>query len=236
VFYRVDYTLALILAGVAIGAIAPARRWSTPQLARAFYVFVAVTSVARTLATIPDWLGGVHALHVAGQVVGDAANLGFGALFGLATRRRELLAEPAIAPAMCLALAFTYTLAALGKAFALAGMTAFFAQSGYSTTFLWFIVLAEGFGAIGLLVPWLVGPAVVGLAIDMFGAIATHVHNGDPLDDSTGAIALLVRLTALGVVLLLPRTTPRRTLIVVAVGAAACCALAFAGSVAVRTA
>ncbi len=52
-------------------------------------------------------------------------------------------------------------------------MTEFFTQSGYSVTFLRFIVIAEIFGGIGLLLPWAFIPALAGLTIDMFGAVLT---------------------------------------------------------------
>jgi drug/metabolite transporter (DMT)-like permease len=74
----------------------------------------------------------------------------------------------------------------------------------------------------------------------MFGAVLTHIHNGDPLNDSTGAIGMLIRLIAVGVLWTLrpqPRAlqnTLRSALLAVAVGVTACLLIAAGGSVAVR--
>jgi hypothetical protein len=138
-----------------------------------------------------------------------------------------------------MALAFTFGIAGVGKAFFIAPMADFFTPSGYSVTFLKFIVLAEIFGAIALLLPWGVVPALIGLTVDMFGAVLTHIHNGDPLNDSTGAIGLLIRLTAVGVLWTLrarpraPLTTLRNALPGVA-AAIASVLIGLRGSAAVR--
>jgi uncharacterized membrane protein YphA (DoxX/SURF4 family) len=138
-------------------------------------------------------------------------------------------------------LAFTFAVAALGKAFSMSGMQQFFAQSGYSLTFLKFIIIAEVFGAICMLLPWAVVPALMGLSVDMFGAVVTHIHNGDPLNDSTGAILLLVRLVAVGTLWALP---PRRgdhapklrsSILGVAAVTVCCLLMAIGGSVAIRS-
>jgi hypothetical protein len=81
---------------------------------------------------------------------------------------------------------------------------------------------------------------LVGLAVDMFGAVLTHIHNGDPLNDSTGAISLLVRLLALGILWSLcsradaPRRTARSAILGVAAIAIACLAIAHIGGSAMR--
>jgi uncharacterized membrane protein YphA (DoxX/SURF4 family) len=119
----------------------------------------------------------------------------------LAIRRqdaRDFLTSSSILDAKCVALAFSFALAGIGKAFAMVPMTVFFSQSGYSVTFLKFIIIAEVLGVIGVLIPWTVMPALAGLAVDMFGALLTHVHNGDPLNDSTGAIGSLISIVLLG--------------------------------------
>jgi hypothetical protein len=69
--------------------------------------------------------------------------------------------------------------------------------------------MAEIFGAIGLLLPWSLVPALIGLTVDMFGAVLTHIHNGDALNGSTGAIGLLIRLIAVGVLWTLRPATER---------------------------
>jgi hypothetical protein len=68
-------------------------------------------------------------------------------------------------------------------------------------------MIAEIFGALGLLLPWAVLPSLHGLSVDMFGAVLTHIHNGDPLNDSTGAIGMLIRLAIVGALWALSRRT-----------------------------
>jgi hypothetical protein len=245
-FYRVDYAVAVLLLGFFAGVLfSSATREITPsRLARGYYIAVAILLVLRT----GGFAAGMLASHssfwnpVTG-FFGDLLGLSFGALFGLALRRRdrrEFLTDASVLGALCMALAFTFGVAGIGKAFSMVPMADFFTQSGYSVTFLKFIVIAEIFGAIGLLLPWAVVPALIGLTVDMFGAVLTHIHNGDPLNDSTGAIGLLIRLTVIGVLWTLRRqgnestTTVRNSVLGVAAVVTACLLLAVGGSVTVR--
>jgi hypothetical protein len=122
----------------------------------------------------------------------------------------------------------------------MAGMGEFFVQSGYTLGFLKFIILAEAFGAIGLLLPWGVIPAMIGLSVDMFGAFLTHAHNGDPVNDSTGTIGSLIRLVALAVLWTLrsqegpSRRTVRVSVLAVAAATLVCVLLAGIGRVTIR--
>jgi hypothetical protein len=74
----------------------------------------------------------------------------------------------------------------------------------------------------------------------MMGAVITHVHNGDPLNDSTGAIAMLFRLVAIAVVWSLrprladPPRPIRVRIATVTICAALCLGAAIAGSSAMR--
>jgi len=74
----------------------------------------------------------------------------------------------------------------------------------------------------------------------MFGAVATHVHNGDPLNDSTGAIGMLIRLVAIGILWSLrphagrQASSVRRSLLGVGATVVVCLVIAIGGSVAVR--
>jgi len=209
-----------------------------------YYAAVAILLVSRTGAFVCTMLVSHTTFwSTAGGFIGDLLGLSFGASFGLAVRRRDgraFLTDSSIVGALRMALAFTFCLAAIGKAFSIAPMTEFFTQSGYSVTFLKFIVIAEVFGGIGLLLPWAVLPALIGLTVDMFGAVLTHIHNGDPLNDSTGAIGMLIRLVAVGVLWALrqracePPTTVRNAVLGVAAAATACLLIAAGGGVAVR--
>ena len=245
-FYRVDYTMAVLLAGFLIGLLvgtATEKVAATP-LARRYYVAIAILLVLRTSIFAYTMLVSSQGfLATVGGITGDLSSLLFGVLFGLAARRkdtRELLTNPFTLGALYMALAFTFALAGVGKAFSMAPMTDFFTQSGYSVTFLKFIVIAEVFAGIGLLLPWAVVPALIGLTVDMFGAVLTHIHNGDPLNDSTGAIGALIRLFAVGVLWALSRRTGassptvRRSILSVAAVGACCLLIAIGGSAALH--
>jgi uncharacterized membrane protein YphA (DoxX/SURF4 family) len=238
-FYRVDYVVAVLLAGFLAGILSSKafERVTTPRLGQGYYVVTAVLLLVRAGLFTCIMLRSQESFWTTSSgIAGDAGGLLFGFLLGVAARRKDartLLTNPSVVGALCLGCAVTFTLAGVGKAFSMAPMTDFFTQSGYSVTFLRFIVIAEIFGAVGLLLPWAVLPALLGLSVDMFGAVLTHIHNGDPLNDSTGAIGLLIRLTVIGALWELGRrptkSVPRSILRVGAV-ALVCLAVAQAGS------
>jgi len=245
-FYRVDYVVAVILAGLVVGVLLnrQAEKITSCRLARAYYQFVVVLLAVRTTTFVYSLItsNGSRRYAVFG-LLGDLLPFSFGVLLGLAIRRndtRKLLTHPSTLGAMSLAISLTFVMAGIGKAFTLAPMAEFFAQSGYSAAFLKFITIAEILGAIGLLLPWAVVPALLGLTVDMFGAVLTHVHNGDPLNDSTGAIALLIRLFVFALLWTLrPRNeesslTMRTALFRVMAATVACLFIAYSGSLAVR--
>lgn len=245
-FYRVDYLLAVLFAGFFAGVLFSKRAAdvAASRLARGYYVAIAILLVLRTSAFACTMLTPqLRFANAAGGFLGDFGSFLFGGVFGLASRRndaREFLEEPSILSALRMALAFTFSLAGIGKAFSMAPMTEFFTQSGYSLTFLKFIIIGEIFGAVGLLLPWALLPALMGLAVDMFGAVLTHIHNGDPLNDSTGAIGALIRIGAIGLLWALrpnaeqSRRTVGRSLWATGGLAAACLLIAYGGSVAMR--
>lgn len=78
------------------------------------------------------------------------------------------------------------------------------------------------------------------LAVDMFGAILTHAHNSDSINDDTGAIVMLLRLGVICLSWNLRRyakrdiSALRRSLSVVAISAVICFLAALGGSAAVR--
>ncbi|QEE30206.1 DoxX family protein [Terriglobus albidus] len=245
-FYRVDYMLAVLFVGFLVGVLLSKafERVAPYRLAQGYYVAVAALLVLRTglfACTILMSQQSVWAKMSGG--VGDLINLIFGALFGVAVRRkdaRELLTTPLLLRALCMGLAFTFATNGAAKAFSMTSMTEFFTQSGYSVSFLKFIMIAEIFGALGLLLPWAVLPSLLGLAVDMFGAVLTHIHNGDPLNDSTGAIGMLIRLAIVGVLWALNRRTQalphsiRNSILSVGAVALACLLIALGGGAVVR--
>jgi uncharacterized membrane protein YphA (DoxX/SURF4 family) len=244
-FYRVDYMLAVQIAGIFLGFVFSKRTATIrpDRLASGYYVATSVVLLLRVGSILAGMFLGAHVLNLLGAAIGDIAGVLFGTLFGLVARRndrREFLGHPSVLAALCFAVAFTFALAAIGKVFALENMTDFFTQSGYSVTFLKFVVSAEILGALGMLLPWAVWLALIGLSVDMFGAVITHVHNRDSLNDSTGAIALLIHLMVVGVLWTLrPRTGKRERTVKSAIAATgiamvACLLVAVAGSVAMR--
>ena len=178
----------------------------------------------------------------AGGVIGDLLVISAGALFGLALRRgnaQKFLTRDAVLNALATPLAFTFAMGGASKAFSMGSMTEFFTQSGYSIQFLKFIAIAEILGGLGLLLPWSFAAAWIGLTVDMFGAVITHVHNADPLNDSTGALGMLIHLFALGVLVVLSRRTDgfgtvRKATSIMMATMIACFGVAIIGSVAVR--
>lgn len=245
-FYRVDYLLTVMAVGFVAGATfsRATEAMPAPRLAGIYYFATALLVVLRTAAFAWTTLANPSGLvTTAGSVIGDLLSLLFVAAFGLAMRRQDarvFLTDSSLLGAFYLVLAFTFALAGVGKAFSMTPMTEFFTQSGYSVGFLKFIVLAEIFGALGLLLPWARIPAWFGLTVDMFGAVLTHLHNGDPLNDSTGAIGMLIRLVAVAIVFGLQRreheTQPRVSSAAFRTAAAAivCFCIAIGGSVVVR--
>jgi len=245
-FYRVDYLLAVIFAGFLAGA--ALSRWSSrfhaTRIARTYFVAVAIL-VALSAAFFWASVVSVNsaAWYGATRLLGDLGNFFFGMVFGVAVfraDRREILCDRAVYSILCIASGTAFILTGYAKALYSSGMIEFFTQSGYSAGFLKFIMTAEILGGIGLLVPWTVLPAIAGLSIDMFGAIWTHVHNGDSLNDSTGAIGQLIRLGAIVALWVWQQRAAerrgafRRRLAMAVAGAALCAAIAIGGSAAIR--
>jgi hypothetical protein len=92
----------------------------------------------------------------------------------------------------------SFILATAGKAQHITEMISFFTTSGYATWFLYFIMSAEAFGGLGILLHFKLrtGPlAAAGLAIIMLGAVSTHWHNKDPFSDSYAAVGQFINLS-----------------------------------------
>jgi len=242
--FRVDYILGVVLVGAVVGAIL-ARRLSqveSAKLGRVYYALIAVRVILGAIILVCSivLLNGQKWSRVSSGV-SDAGNFLFGALFGLASfrpKKFDLLREPTVLAALCLLTGFTFISAGYSKAFYMQGMTEFFAQSGYSVNFLKFIMSVEVLGGAALLIPWAILPVVAGLSVDMFGAVYTHIHNGDPLNDSTGAIMNLIRLGAILLIWALrsPRDASRikNRLALVGILMVICASLAVAGSAMMR--
>lgn len=94
----------------------------------------------------------------------------------------------------------------MGKAAHDAEMRTFFLSSGYGVGFMYGVMAAEIAGAIGLLFLRSRRVASSGLLMLMFGAIATHVRNGDPFSDSLDAARMLLLVASIALVEWLDRT------------------------------
>jgi len=237
--FRVDYVVSLMLAG-AIAAVLAGRRLAAVdarRVARGYLVATAAVVALRVVLFVVRYPLGIDwPPEPVRQAFGDLGCVLLGVAYGLAVLERmrggfaAVLRSSEVQFALCLSTGMGFVLAAMGGVFYIEAMRAFFAQSGYSATFLYFIKAVELAGGIALMLPWrwLNLAAAAGLAITMFGAIYTHVHNGDPLDDSTGAITMVLRLATIAVLLAGHRWRG------VGLGVAVCAALAVAGSALVR--
>ncbi|MGD9560904.1 MAG: DoxX family protein [Pyrinomonadaceae bacterium] len=102
--------------------------------------------------------------------------------------------SPYLLKGLCLSVACSFLATEIGKLAHDAEMRLFFLSSGYPIWLLYFVILAETLGSIGLFVEKTVVPAAIGLCILMVGAIYTHFSNGDPFSSSMEALHLLLLL------------------------------------------
>ena len=206
-FYRVDYSIGILLLGLLIGQATRSRvvRLFGIQLTRSYWIAAVVCSILRAIANIgtmvaPDAFTARRAAPLLGDLLGLLFGFGIGLLIKRSDNDQSVLRFEC-ADAFCAMLAFSFALSGVAKALSFSSMSEFFVHSGYSVEFLKFILIAEVFGALGLLIRSLRLIAIVGLLVDMFGAITTHIHNGDALNDNTGAIGMIVRLVITGIVI-----------------------------------
>lgn len=238
VHYLVSLLLAGFLGGTILAPVVGPR--SSLEIARAFYWVTAFLLVVSFTAAVCIMLGcSPKTFPIIAKIAGASLTMCFAGIFGIAVRWKgspRILSQPEVLDAIRMTVALTFAIAGIGKAFNVPFMTQFFTESGYSVTFLHFIMLAEVLGAVGFLLPWAFAPALLGFTIDMFGAIATHVHNHDPLDDSAGAIAMLIRLAAISALLVaaprgrFARYGARTRVLLFSSAAIVCMAMAITGS------
>jgi hypothetical protein len=82
-------------------------------------------------------------------------------------------------------------------------MIIFFNASGYAIWFLYFIMIAEALGGLGVLLHYKLKTGIMataGLMLIMIGALYTHCHNKDPFSDSYAAIAQFITLSLMQVI------------------------------------
>jgi uncharacterized membrane protein YphA (DoxX/SURF4 family) len=113
---------------------------------------------------------------------------------------RAFITSTYVLTGICFSVAIAFICTEMGKLRHDAEMRQFFLQSGYPVWFLYFVIVCETLGSIGLLIPRTLLPAAVGLSILMLGAIRTHIHNGDPFSDSLVALHVLILLVSIIVI------------------------------------
>jgi len=121
---------------------------------------------------------------------------------------RSFVASPYLLRGICFSVSISFLAVEIGKLTHDADMRQFFLDSGLPVWFLYFVIIAESLGAIGLFLKKLIVPAAFGLAILMFGAIFTHYNNGDSFSDSIEALHLLILLICIIVIRLIHQREP----------------------------
>ena len=116
---------------------------------------------------------------------------------------RSFVASSYVLRGLCFSVSIAFLAVEIGKLTHDADMRQFFLESGFPVWFLYFVIIAEILGAIGLFITKLIVPAAIGLTILMLGAIYTHYNNGDPFSDSLEAFHNLILLICIIVISLI---------------------------------
>ena len=198
---------------------------SGERAARLFYVFavlcgasVLAANILSALKLVP--IGTYGSLYrvlvfrggivVAGALFALAVLLSFRlrAGDGRAPAGLEFAASEWTLRALCVSTALAFLATEVGKLAHQEEMRSFFTASGYPAWFLYVVIAFETLCSVGLLEPRVRLVAAFGLAVDMVGAVVTHVRNGDPVSDSFEAIHLLVTLVAIVLIGVLRQRAP----------------------------
>lgn len=187
-------SLTSAIAVVRLGAI-------RPRLLRAGCTAIAATGVLSLCAVAFVNLGPGdlrHSARLMVQVATTASVVAAGGAMGLALlRRRTLPTLPeALLPALGIHVVAMFFGFELGKLVHDAEMRHFFSQSGYSVSFMYFVMLVELSAAVGMCCTRSRPYAAGALAALMLGAIGTHLRNGDPWSDSLDAVRMTCLLGA----------------------------------------
>jgi putative oxidoreductase len=154
-----------------------------------YFAGIKNVAVAKMLSFIMSWGGTLEHL-IFGYLIGNIAINN--------NRLREIIS--ATLWGISILTANSFLVATVGKSMNMPFMISFFKQSGYAIWFLYFIMTAEAFGGLGILLHFKLktGPlAAAGLAIIMLGAVYTHWHNKDPFSDSYAAVGQFINLSLL---------------------------------------
>ena len=115
--------------------------------------------------------------------------------------------------AISISIANTFFVATAGKSQNMPYMLDFFRQSGYATWFLYFIMIVEPLGALGILLHYKLKTglfAACGLVLIMLGAVYTHWHNREQFSDSHAAVIQILNLSILLFVYYLEKQISRK--------------------------
>jgi putative oxidoreductase len=154
-----------------------------------YFAGIKNAALVGTLSFIMSW-GGMLGHLVLGYLIGNIAMNN--------NRLRKIIG--ATLWGISILTANSFLVATVGKSMNIPIMISFFKQSGYAIWFLYFIMSAEAFGGLGILLHFKLktGPlAAAGLAIIMLGAVYTHWHNKDPFSDSYAAVGQFINLSLL---------------------------------------
>jgi uncharacterized membrane protein YphA (DoxX/SURF4 family) len=218
------FSLSTSIATLAVLALAVWNRSAlvSRKMARAFYLlslllsFAALTSALLVVSGLLLLNGIFLSIHraliyrlslVIGAGLGSAVltlanTLGHYKWRGTSEAVKSFISSPYLLKGICLSVSLSFFAIEIGKAGHDAEMRQFFLESGYPVWFMYFIMVAEASGSIGLLAPKTVIPAASGLIMIMLGAIYTHYHNRDPFSDSLEAVHHLVLLVCILIIAL----------------------------------
>jgi uncharacterized membrane protein YphA (DoxX/SURF4 family) len=203
--------IGLLILGFLVNLIWEPGVKSANSLARAYLMWIAILVMAVWLFYFANIKNGII-LKILDQLIhygGYLANLSLGFLTGNMLFKLWLIDEMpnnvglksivrTTLWGISLAIGNSFIVATAGKSMNMTYMIGFFEQSGYAIWFLYFIMLAEFAGGLGVLLHFKLrtGPlAAAGLMLIMVGAVYTHWHNNDPLSDSYAAAGEFINLS-----------------------------------------
>lgn len=155
-------------------------------------------------------LGPIHP-GIAGAGVGMAMAGALALARNRAHPRSDLPLSPKVGHGLALYAALAFLAFEVGKLAHDNQMREFFLASGYPVAFMYVVMAAEIAGALGLLHVRTRLAAAGGLAMLMFGAIGTHLRNGDPFADALDALRMLLTVLSIAGLSLLAARWRRKT-------------------------
>lgn len=172
-----------------------------PATLAAFYLLGLIQSEG---VTIPGWIETTLAWSVQVSTVILGYCLGY--MIGRVDHYYSYIIR-----GLSIQIGITFVAFSIGKYLNMPDMKHFFLSSGYSVSFLYFIIVLEGVTGMVLLFNLKFYPKIITLAIlsaIIIGAIVTHARNGDPISDSVDALLLGAKIVLLVTVYILYKRSP----------------------------